>query len=265
MERHRRIAPHPRSRGEHVTPYPDRRYFTRIAKDTGFRPEPLETVYRLTSLLNQVTTVHGPELSLRGGTALNLIHLDLPRLSVDIDLDYIGSADPDSAQQRRPRILASLEAISERAGYAVRAERASYAMAHLRLAYVNTVGRPAFLKLDVNFLDRVPVLPTEQHPLTHPFPHDLPEIMVETLALAELAAAKLVALARRSLPRDLFDSAMLSTLPNLDIGLMRTVLVVRGSSYHPHPRPTTHPLWPTGYGPPDGDPKYSHCADAPSR
>ncbi|MCG2795115.1 MAG: nucleotidyl transferase AbiEii/AbiGii toxin family protein [Actinomycetia bacterium] len=32
------------------------------------------------------------KLVLKGGTALNLFYLDMPRLSVDIDLNYIGAA-----------------------------------------------------------------------------------------------------------------------------------------------------------------------------
>ena len=106
-------------------------------------------------------------------------------------------------------------------------------MAHLRLGYQNASGRPAFLKLDVNFLDRVPVLPTQRLQLRHPFTGDLPNVTVQTLALPELAAAKAIALARRSLARDLFDVAMLSGLKGLDVELMRTVLVVRGASYPP--------------------------------
>jgi hypothetical protein len=33
---------------------------------------------------------------LKGGTALNLFVLDVPRLSVDIDLNYIGAADRET-------------------------------------------------------------------------------------------------------------------------------------------------------------------------
>ena len=33
------------------------------------------------------------KLVLKGGTALNLFYFDMPRLSVDIDLNYIGAAE----------------------------------------------------------------------------------------------------------------------------------------------------------------------------
>ncbi len=62
--------------------FPDRRYFARVARESGFRAGPLETVFRLTQLLGQISERFGDELLLRGGTALNLLHLELPRLSV---------------------------------------------------------------------------------------------------------------------------------------------------------------------------------------
>lgn len=213
--------------------FPDRRYFARIAGESGFREGPLETVFRLAQLLGQIDEHLGDELLLRGGTALNLFHLDLPRLSVDIDLDFIGAADAEQAQARRPELLAQLEALARSAGYEVAEERASYAMAHLRLRYVGSDGRPALLRMDVNFLDRVPLLSPTRSQLRHPFGDDLPAIAMQTFAVPELAAAKTIALVRRALARDLFDVAMLAELPGIDDELLRTVLVVRGAGYPP--------------------------------
>ena len=221
--------------------FPDRRYFARIASDTGFRAGPLETVFRLTQLLGAIDGRFGKELSLRGGTALNLLHLDVPRLSVDIDLDFVGAADAEQAQTQRPELLAELEALARSVGYEPVAERASYAMAHLRLPYVDADNRSASLKLDINFLDRVPVLPLERLPVRHPFGDDFPHIEMQTFALPELAAAKTIALVRRALARDLFDVAMLTEVPGINVELVRTALVVRGAGYPPP--------WPLDYAP----------------
>jgi hypothetical protein len=106
-------------------------------------------------------------------------------------------------------------------------------MAHLRLPYVDADSRPAFLKLDINFIDRVPVLPPQRLPVRHLFGDDLRVSEMQTFASAELAAAKTIALARRALARDLFDVAMLAELPGIDDELLRTVLVVRGAGYPP--------------------------------
>lgn len=41
---------------------------------------------------------------LKGGTALNLFIFNLPRQSVDIDINYIGSVDRDQMKADRPKI-----------------------------------------------------------------------------------------------------------------------------------------------------------------
>lgn len=213
--------------------FPDRRYFERIAQETGFRAAPLETVFRIGDLLARASEELADEVSLRGGTALNLLYLDLPRLSVDIDFDFVGTANAEEAQRRRPEVISQLETLAHEVGYEVVQERPSYAMAHLRLRYQSEQGRPAFIKLDVNFLDRVPVLPTEHRGLRHPFRDDLPAAEIQTLALPELAAGKAIALVRRALARDLFDVAMLARMDKLELDAVRTALVVRGASYPP--------------------------------
>jgi predicted nucleotidyltransferase component of viral defense system len=66
-----------------------------IANTTGFPSDNLEKVLRLRELL---TEFHKhpflrDRIALKGGTAINLFYLDLVRLSVDIDLNYIAQAD----------------------------------------------------------------------------------------------------------------------------------------------------------------------------
>ena len=217
-----------------MTSYPDRRYYERVARASGFGASVLERVYRLAAVLDELGVAKGGELLLRGGTALNLLHLVAPRLSVDLDLDYVGSADAAQAQRRRPELLREIEELAVQAGYHVEHSRPSYAMAHLLLRYQNVSGRGEPLKLDINFLDRVPVLEPIAFPLRHPFGDDLATLKgALTLALSELAASKIVALARRGFARDLFDVAQLARLPRLDEDAMRSALVVRGGAYPP--------------------------------
>lgn len=213
--------------------YPERAYFARVANETGFQPEPLETVFRLADLLSRLTREVGSEILLRGGTALNLLYLDMPRLSVDIDLDFVGTADSSEAQRRRPDLLRQIEEVGSRAGYEVKTERQSYAMSHQLMHYTNASGLRRFLKVDVNFLDRVPVLLPQTQILTHPFGEDLPSVEVQSFTLEELAASKLIALVRRSAARDLFDVAVLADIGELDMETFKTLVVVRGASYPP--------------------------------
>jgi predicted nucleotidyltransferase component of viral defense system len=66
-----------------------------VTEAIGFKAEMVEKVLHLLNLLNALNS--HPFLKgkwvLKGGTALNMFLLDLPRLSVDIDLNYIGALD----------------------------------------------------------------------------------------------------------------------------------------------------------------------------
>jgi Nucleotidyl transferase AbiEii toxin, Type IV TA system len=50
-------------------------------------------------------------MALKGGTALNLFVLDFPRLTVDIDLNYIGASDRATMLSERPRVEQALEQV----------------------------------------------------------------------------------------------------------------------------------------------------------
>lgn len=216
-----------------MNPYPARRYYERVASASGHPLASLERVYRLAALLAEILARVPSELLLRGGTALNLLHLDAPRLSVDLDLDYIGSAGAGATRRRRPVLLDELQELARRTGYVVEQSRQSYAMTHLILRYENTAGRSDSLKLDLNFLDRVPVLEPVSLPVRHPFGNDLTMPACPTFTFEELAASKVIALARRGLARDPFDVGELAQVASLDLGTVRTVLVVRGAAYPP--------------------------------
>ena len=84
----------------------DRVFLARIAAETGFRGEMLEKVAQLLNLLRAIRgdAFLRARLALKGGTALNLFHFELSRLSVDIDLNYIGSADRETMVAERPEL-----------------------------------------------------------------------------------------------------------------------------------------------------------------
>src|SRR3989304_5704351 len=76
-----------------------RQELLRDAKKQGYKPENLDKVYRLLDTFQQLMSVPflKDRLVLKGGTALNLFCLDsIPRLSVDIDLNYIGALDRET-------------------------------------------------------------------------------------------------------------------------------------------------------------------------
>src|SRR3546814_3505304 len=76
----------------------------RIAAERQFQPATLERVIRLLDILDAIATdsLIAPRVALKGGTALNVFHAALDRLSVDIDLNYVGAVDKASMEEDRP-------------------------------------------------------------------------------------------------------------------------------------------------------------------
>lgn len=89
------------------------------AESTGFRAGTVEKVIHLLNLLNALNA--HPFLRnkwvLKGGTALNMFVLDLARLSVDIDLNYIGATGREEMLAERPEFEQAVRAVFSREGY----------------------------------------------------------------------------------------------------------------------------------------------------
>ena len=92
------------------------------AQATGFRPDVLEKVAQLLGLLNAIRShpFLRDRLALKGGTALNLFVFDIPRLSVDIDLNYVGAESRSAMLEDRPRLEEALQAVFGREDFTVR-------------------------------------------------------------------------------------------------------------------------------------------------
>lgn len=91
------------------------KYIDELNKENNFIKSNLEKVVRLLDILNYISTELDPyqcKLVLKGGTAINLMYTNLARLSVDIDLDYIGSLDKEKAKQDRTVIMDALDNFS---------------------------------------------------------------------------------------------------------------------------------------------------------
>lgn len=201
----------------------------REAARSGFRAEILEKVFRLTGLLEALRShpFLKTRIALKGGTALNLFVLDLPRLSIDVDLNYVGSADVDGMNRERPAVEQAIQAVCGRLGIMVRRIPSGHAGGKWRLSYSGIRGSGT-LELDVNFLLRTPLWPvvsSDSHTVG-----SLSASAVPVLDLHELAAGKLAALFGRNASRDLFDVRELLCLDGLDRGRLRTGFVVYGGS-----------------------------------
>jgi predicted nucleotidyltransferase component of viral defense system len=201
---------------------------TALAAASGHHLEPLEKVLRLIDLLNALRAhpFLGPRLALKGGTALNLFIFDLPRLSVDIDLNYIGAADRETMLAERSLLEKALRAVCARQRLDVDVEATRPENLAWRLAYTRSNGQRGKLKLDLNFLLRVPLWPTQRMDSWDVGGYRAESITV--LDTYELAAGKLAAAFSREKSRDLFDLRALLAPDNLDVKRLRLGFVAYG-------------------------------------
>ena len=199
------------------------------AQATGFRPDVLEKAAHLLGLLDAMRShpfLQG-KLVLKGGTALNLFVFDVPRLSVDIDLNYVGAEDRDGMLAERPKVEQAIQAVFAREGFAVRRMPEEHAGGKWSLRYESALGRSGNLEVDINFMFRVPLWPvvtSDSHSVGAWRATGIP-----VLDRHELAAGKLAALLTRRQARDLFDSHRILRTENLDSHRLRIGFVVYGA------------------------------------
>ena len=191
---------------------PDRRTLDRLSQETGYIRDVLEKVYRLTALLAEVRRtpdVHG-KLALKGGTALQSIHLGFRRLSVDIDFNYVASLDREGMERDRADMRIALLRLFDQQGYELDDERAYHSEHSFVLAYLNSAGNRDRIKFEINFSERLPALGLDVYELQHPF-DALGDVSVLSYRPEELFATKSRALVTRATPRDLFDVSLIAS------------------------------------------------------
>ncbi len=199
------------------------------AEATGFRPEVLEKAIQLLHLLERLQShpfLKG-KLALKGGTALNLFLWDLPRLSVDIDLNFVGAPEREEMEEVRPKLERAVRAVCSREGFNVDRAPTDHAGGKWRLRYASALTGSANLELDLNFMFRVPLWPISARDSRKLGSYRASGIPV--LDLHEIAAGKLAALLSRRASRDLFDAHMLLTRGGLDEEKLRLGFVLYGA------------------------------------
>ena len=137
-----------------------------LAEETGFIRDNLEKVMRLINLLETVfSSAFSDRLVLKGGTAINLFYAGMPRLSVDIDLDYVGT-DRETMIADKGAIKDWLIAAAFGMGYRFTDHsKETVALDSYVLSYTNAAGNPDIIKIEVNYLDRAHILPLEKRPI----------------------------------------------------------------------------------------------------
>ena len=181
----------------------------RMARKEGFHQDAFERAYRLALLLADLSRhpYLGPRLVLKGGTCINFFHAGLPRLSVDIDLNYVGAVRRETMLEEKPRVKDAFLQLAASLGYGTDVVFDEHAGWSIRFLYENAHGSRDGLKANVNFLQRLPLYDTEVRHLPAIFEIEKPTVRI--VSVEEAYGGKLTALAVRGEPRDVFDAAHL--------------------------------------------------------
>jgi len=176
------------------------------AREYGFNRDTFEKVLRLRTILDFLNTHEymREHLLLKGGTAINLTVFNLPRLSVDIDLDFVPNLTREETVNERERLTEILKGFMSEQGYSLsEASRFSHSLDAFHYNYVNAAGNRDMIKIEINYSLRTHVLlPEDRALVTDAFGEP---IKVRTVAAMEIFAAKTNALISRAAARDLYD------------------------------------------------------------
>lgn len=97
----------------------DLRLLQKAQRDTGFNADFLEKTHHLTRMLSAIMAMEGlsGRLALKGGSALNFVYLDVPRLSIDLDFNFVGALEKRAMLEARPRIAKDIAQLANSLGY----------------------------------------------------------------------------------------------------------------------------------------------------
>jgi predicted nucleotidyltransferase component of viral defense system len=187
-------------------PMYDKTTLGKKAQALGFNRDAYEKMSRLVEILRFVgaDSELGTLLALKGGTAINLTVFNLPRLSVDIDMDFAENLSREETRVKRERINELLSRYMRAEGYMPQERsKQTYALDSFIYSYRNAAGNADNIKVEINYSLRCHTLPTLQTIVT--MSDTFADFTVRTLMPIEVFAGKIVALCGRGAARDLYD------------------------------------------------------------
>ena len=209
---------------------PSAQTLQRLANASGFQAGALEKVMRLLDVLQEIARdpVLADRLVLKGGTALNVFHLALDRLSVDIDLNYVGAKGRAAMEADRPLVDSALARLLEAQGYALRRQPGEHAGGKWVGRYGSALGGGGALEVDVNYMNRSPLFGAAL--MSSVDVGGDRAVDVPVLDLHEVIAGKLVALVDRTAARDLFDAQRILEIEGLDWSKIKAAVIAYGAA-----------------------------------
>lgn len=178
----------------------------RAAKQHGFVRDTFEKVLRLKEILcylNEEKYLR-EHLLLKGGTAINLTVFNLPRLSVDIDMDYTPNDTKEDMLKAREKITTLIKDYMKVEGYQLsKGSRFTHSLDAFYYQYQNAGGNRDMIKIELNYSLRAHILePVHRRILSDAFDDGM---TIRMVAPMEIFAAKGNALIIRAAARDLYD------------------------------------------------------------
>jgi predicted nucleotidyltransferase component of viral defense system len=164
------------------------------------------TYKKQVALLIDILTeiVKEDNFALHGGTAINLFHLNMPRLSVDIDLTFVPFSD--NRNEDLNKIRQSLNLVKNRLKTTfpnIRFEDEKRAEEELKLLCTKD---NATVKVEVNQINRGLIAPTCTKLLCSRAEEEFDKFCeLKTVSIGQLWGGKINAALERQHPRDIFD------------------------------------------------------------
>ena len=141
-------------------------------------------------------------LGVKYSTAINLTVFHLPRLSVDIDLDYCSEGNREEMLEQRQKISEDLKKFMQTQGYSLNPQsRSRHSLDSFVFTYTNLGGMRDNIKVEINYSLRRHLFELEDKPVLSDVIHM--EHLVTVLSPVELFAAKINALLSRAAARDM--------------------------------------------------------------
>jgi len=181
-------------------------YLGKKAEELDFIRDTLEKVTRLADILEYLNTnpLLKKGLALKGGTAINLTIFNLPRLSVDIDMDYLITNSREEMLKSREVINSTIDRYMLSQGYTMSPKTKNpHSLDSWVYDYQGASGNKNNIKIEINYSLRSHVLEAEERSIITE--HFSSEYKVKSLDPLEIYGSKFNALLNRATARDLYD------------------------------------------------------------
>jgi len=184
----------------------DKAIISEQARQLGFLTAPFEKMIRLAEILrffNETDELRGM-LALKGGTAINLTVFKLPRLSVDVDLDFNINLSKEETYEKRDKINDLLGLYMSMEGYGKKEKsKRTHILDSYVYTYTNVSGNADNIKVEINYSLRSHILASFDVITQTTGVLSTSPILI--LSPIEIFASKIVALSSRAAARDLYD------------------------------------------------------------